>query len=303
MARAADYPVRPITLIIPFAAGGPTDAAGRILAQGMRGPLGQPIVIENIGAADGTLAVGRVAHAPADGYTIDLGTNTTHVLPGAMYQLQYDLLNDFTPIAPTVAAPYLLYARKTMPAKDLAELIAWLKASRPDVSAGVGSAGYRVVTALLQKETGAHFTVVPYRGLAPALQDLIAGHIDLAFGTPDQLAFARAGSVKVYGAANDGRVALLPDLPTFAEAGLPAISFSVWYGLFAPRGTPADAIRKLNDAAVEALADPAIRARLAELGFDIFPREQQTPQALAALVKTGAAKWWPLIREFGIRAE
>ena len=303
LAWAADYPVRPITMIIPFAAGGPTDAAGRILAQGMRGPLGQTIIVENIGAADGTIGVGRLAHARPDGYTIDVGAITTHVLPGALYRLQYDLLNDFEPITPTTVAPYLLYARNTLPAKDLGELISWLKAGRDNLSVGVGSAGYRVVTALLQKEIGARFTVVPYRGLAPAIQDVIASHIDLCFGTPDQLSFARAGSVKVYGVASDRRMALVPDLPTFAEIGLPAISFSVWYGLFAPKGTPADIIGKLNAAAVATLADPAIRSRLAELGFEIFPREQQTPQALGALVKADSAKWWPLIKEFGIKAE
>jgi tripartite-type tricarboxylate transporter receptor subunit TctC len=290
-------------MIIPFAAGGPTDAAGRILAQGMRGALGQTIIVENIGAADGTIGVGRLAHARPDGYTIDLGAITTHVLPGALYRLQYDLLNDFEPITPTTVAPYLLYAKNNMPAKDLGELISWLKAGRDNLTVGVGSAGYRVVTALLQKEIGARFTVVPYRGLAPAIQDVIAGHIDLCFGTPDQLSFARAGSVKVYGVASDRRMALVPDLPTFAEIGLPAISFSVWYGLFAPKGTPADITGKLNAAAVATLADPAIRSRLAELGFEIFPREQQTPQALGALVKADSAKWWPLIKEFGIKAE
>ena len=244
LAWAADYPVRPITMIIPFAAGGPTDAAGRILAQGMRGPLGQTIIVENIGAADGTIGVGRLAHARPDGYTIDLGAITTHVLPGALYRLQYDLLNDFEPITPTTVAPYLLYARNTLPAKDLGELISWLKAGRDNLSVGVGSAGYRVVTALLQKEIGARFTVVPYRGLAPAIQDVIASHIDLCFGTPDQLSFARARSLNVYGVTSDRRLALVPDLPTFAEIGLPAISFSVWYGLFAPKGTPADINRQ-----------------------------------------------------------
>jgi len=303
LAWAADYPVRPITMIIPFAAGGPTDAAGRILAQGMRGPLGQTIIVENIGAADGTIGVDRLAHARPDGYTIDVGAITTHVLPGALYRLQYDLLNDFEPITPTTVAPYLLYARNTLPAKDLGELISWLKAGRDNLSVGVGSAGYRVVTALFQKEIGARFTVVPYRGLAPAIQDVIAGHIDLCFGTPDQLSFARARSLNVYGVTSDRRLALVPDLPTFAEIGLPAISFSVWYGLFAPKSTPADIIGKLHAAAVATLADPAIRSRLAELGFEIFPREQQTPQALGALVKADSAKWWPLIKEFGIKAE
>jgi tripartite-type tricarboxylate transporter receptor subunit TctC len=303
IARAQAYPTRPITMIVPFAAGGPTDSVARIVVQGMRASLGQPIIIENIGAADGTIGVGRLARALPDGYTIDMGAITTHVLPGALYQLQYDLLNDFQPITPAAAAPYLLYARNTMPAKDLAELISWLKAGRYDASVGVASAGYRVVTALFQKEIGARFTVVPYRGLAPAIQDLVASHIDLCFGTPDQLSFARAGNIKVYGVASDRRLALIPNVPTFAEMGLPAISFSIWLGLFAPKGTPADIIRKINAGAVPTLADPAIRSRLAELGFEVFPREQQTPEALGALVKADSDKWWPLIKEFGIKAE
>jgi len=300
---AQTYPMRPITMIVPFAAGGPTDVAGRIVAQGMRELLGQPIIIENIGAADGTIAVGRLAHARPDGYTIDMGALTTHVLPGAMYRLQYDLLNDFEPVTPAITAPYLLYARTTIPSKDLMELISWLKTGRPNVSIGVGSAGYRVVTALFQRETGAQFTVVPYRGLAPAMQDVIAGQIDLCFGTPDQLSLARSGNVKVYGVASERRLALVPDIPTFGETGLPAVSFSIWYGLFAPKGTPRNIIDKINAAAAQALADSALRSRLAELGFEIFPREQQTPEVLGALVRADSAKWWPLIKEFGIKAE
>jgi tripartite-type tricarboxylate transporter receptor subunit TctC len=303
LAWAQTYPMRPITMIVPFAAGGPTDVAGRIVAQGMREPLGQPIIIENIGAADGTIAVGRLAKARPDGYTIDMGALTTHVLPGAMYRLQYDLLNDFEPIIPAITAPYLLYAKTTLPPKDLTELISSLKAGRSNVSVGVGSAGYRVITALFQKETGAQFTVVPYRGLAPAIQDVIAGQIDLCFGTPDQLSFARAGSVKVYGVASERRLALVPDIPTFGETGLPAISFTIWYGLFAPKSTPRSITSKINAAAMQALADSTLRSRLEELGFEVFPREQQTPEVLGALVKADSAKWWPLIREFGIKAE
>jgi tripartite-type tricarboxylate transporter receptor subunit TctC len=301
--QGQEWPTHPITMVVPFVAGGPTDAAGRIVAQGMRGPLGQPIVIENIGAADGTIGVGRVARARPDGYTIDMGGITTHVLTGALYQLPYDLLNDFQPITPTTAAPFLLYARKTMPSQDLKGLVAWMKTGHDDISVGVSSAGYRVLTALLQKQTGANFTIVPYRGLAPQIQDLIAGQIDLCFGTPDQLSFARAGSVKVYAAASEKRVALIPDIPTFVEVGLPAISFNLWWGLFAPKGTPRDIVHKLNAAAMQALADPAIRSRLGELGFEVFPREEQTPEKLAALVTADSAKWWPLIKEFGIRAE
>jgi tripartite-type tricarboxylate transporter receptor subunit TctC len=230
-----------------------------------------------------------------------MGALTTHVLPGAMYRLQYDLLNDFEPITPAITAPYLLYARTTMPFRDLTELISSLKAGRSNVSIGVGSAGYRVVTALFEKETGAQFTVVPYRGLAPAIQDVIAGQIDLCFGTPDQLSFARTGNVKVYGVASEQRLALVPDIPTFGETGVPAVSFSIWYGLFAPKGTPRNIIDKINAAVVQALADSTLRSRLEELGFEVFPREQQRPEVLGALVKADSAKWWPLIKEFGIK--
>jgi tripartite-type tricarboxylate transporter receptor subunit TctC len=301
-AGAQTYPARPITMIVPFAAGGLTDVLGRVLAERMRVSLGQPIIIENVSGADGNLGVGRAARARLDGYTIGLGSISTHALNGALYSLQYDVLNDFAPISLLAAFPYVLYARKAMAANDLRELIAWLKANPNRASAAVETAGVHLITAFFQKETGTQFTLVPYRGAAPAMQDLLAGQIDLRFSAPDQLPLVRAGSVKAYGVTSDQRLARAPDIPTFAETDLPAASFSVWYGLFAPKGTPSDIIGALNVAAVEALAAPTVRSQLADLGLEIFPRERQTPEALRALVKADAEKWWPIIKELGISA-
>jgi tripartite-type tricarboxylate transporter receptor subunit TctC len=225
------------------------------------------------------------------------------VLNGALYSLTYDLLNDFTPISSLVTTSFVLFARKTMPPKDLAELIAWLKANPNKASMGVVGAGPRLLAASIQKETGARFAVVPYRGTPPQMQDLVAGQIDLTFTTPDQLPLMRAGSIKAYAVTSDMRIAQAPDVPTFAEMGLPSVFWSTWYGLFAPRGTPRDIIGKLNGAAVAALADPVVQSRLVDLGVEIFPRDQQTQEALGARVKADAEKWWPIIKELGMKAE
>jgi tripartite-type tricarboxylate transporter receptor subunit TctC len=300
---AQAYPSRPITMIVPGPAGGILDAEGRVLAERMRGSLGHPIIIENVSGAAGSIGVGRAAHARPDGYTIELGYLGANVLNGAFYSLPYDVVNDFVPISPLTAGSVVLFARKTMPAKDLSELIAWLKTNPNRASTGIISVGPRLVAALFQKQTGTQFTLVSYRGQPAAMQDLVAGQIDLAFGTPDQLALMRAGSIKAYAVTGDTRLAGAPNIPTFAEMGLPALSWSAWYGLFAPKGTPKDIITKLNAAAVDALADPAVRSRLANLGQEIFPREQQTPEALGLMVKGDAEKWWPIIKELGIKAE
>jgi len=304
IASAQSYPSRPITLIVPFPAGGAADAIARIIVERMRRPLGQRIVIENVGGADGSIGVGRAARARPDGYTICLGFDATHVLNAAFYLLPYDVLNDFAPISLLGTVPFVLAARNTIPAKDLNELIAWLKANPNKASAGVVNLGNRVVAAFFQKQTGTQFTVVPYRALGDLLADAIASRIDLAFGTTTTfLPQVRAGSVKVYAVTGDMRSPLAPDLPTFAETGLPALTYSLWFGLFAPKGTPKDIIGKLNAAVVDALADPEVRSRLADLGQEIFPRERQTPEALAGLQKADADKWWPIIRELGIKAE
>jgi tripartite-type tricarboxylate transporter receptor subunit TctC len=296
------FPSRPITMIVPLAAGGAVDAVGRILAERMRGSLGQPIIIENVGGADGSIGTGRAARARPDGYTLELGFLGTHVLNGAFYSLPYDVLNDFAPIVPLVRSPLVLFARKTMPANDLNQLIDWLKANPARSSLGYGAPGPHMVAALFAKETGTRSTLVPYRDLAPAIQDLVAGQIDLSFGGPDALPLAQAASIKAYAVTSDTRLALAPDLPTFGEMGLPALSYFTWWAIFAPKGTPSDIIDRLNAAAVEALADPAVRSRFADLGLDIFPRERQTPGALGALVRADADKWWPIIKESGIKA-
>jgi tripartite-type tricarboxylate transporter receptor subunit TctC len=214
------------------------------------------------------------------------------------------VVNDFAPISPLATLPFVLFARKTMPAKDLNELIAWLKANPNKASAGVASSFIRLATAFFQRETGTQFTFVPYRGSAPAMQDLVAGQIDMLFDTPIQLPLIRAGSIKAFAATSDTRWAQVPDIPTFVEMGLP-LSFSGagWYGFLAPKGTPKEIIDRLNAATVQALADPLVRSRLADLGMEIFPRERQTPEALGALQKAQIEKWWPLIKEFGIKAE
>jgi tripartite-type tricarboxylate transporter receptor subunit TctC len=303
IARAQAYPSRPITMIVPSTPGDAGDAVARVVAERMRRPLGQPIIIENVGGAGGNIGTGRAARARPDGYTIDLGIISTHVLNGAFYSLPYDVLNDFAPISLLATTAAIFYAGKTVPAKDLRELVAWLKANPNKASAGFPIASYHLLIAFFQKETATQFTLVPYRGPAIAMQDLVAGQIDLSFSTPDALPLVRAGSIKAYAVASDTRFALAPDIPTFGEMGLPTVSYSGWWGLFAPKGTPKDIIGTLNAAVVEALADPVVQSRLVDLGVVIFPRDQQTPEALGARVKADAEKWWPLIKEFGIKVE
>lgn len=304
IARAQSYPSRPITMIVPFPPGGGTDVIARILAERMREPLGQRVIIENIGGADGSIGVGRTARAQPDGYTICLGFDGTHVLNGAFYSLPYDVLNDFVPISPLATGSIVLAARKTMPAEDLSELIAWLNAHPNQASAGLNNLTFRLLAARLQKQTGTQFTIVPYRGVGSLIGDLVAGQIDLAFGSLTlTLPWVRAESIKAYAVTSQTRSTLAPDIPTFAQMGLPELTYTDWFGLFAPRGTPKDIIGKLSAAAVDALADPAARSRIAELGYEAFPRDRQTPEALAALQKAGVEKWWPIIKELGLRAE
>ena len=304
LAWAQGYPSHPVTMVVAAPAGGGSDAVGRVVAEGMRGSLGQPIIIQNVSGADGSVGTGRVARARPDGYTIQLGITSTHMMNGAVYPLPYNVVDDFAPISPLVTLPVFLFARKTMPAKDLIELIAWLKANPNMASAGLASSFMRLATAFFRKETATQFTFVPYRGEAPAIQDLVAGQIDLLFAVSDALSLVRAGSIKAYAVASETRSKLAPDIPTFGEMGLPfSLSGAAWYGIFAPKGTPAEIIDRLNAATVQALVDPAVRSRLADLGTDVFPREQQTPKALGALQKAQIEKWWPLIKEFGIKAE
>jgi tripartite-type tricarboxylate transporter receptor subunit TctC len=288
MAHAQAYPTRPITMIVPFAAGGSLDAVGRLVAERMGTALGQSIIIENVTGADGTIGVGRVARARPDGYTIEFGAASTNVLTGAYYSLSYDLLGDLAPISPVAAVPWVLYSRASLPAKDLKELIVWRRANPNKASAGVTTVGFRMLVALFQKETATRFTLVPYRGFPPELQDLVAGRIDFGFDTPFQLPHVRAGDIKAYAVTSDARLAQAPDIPTFNEMGLPSVSYSTWVALFAPKNVPREIIGKLNVAALEALADEALRSRLADLGYEVYPRERQTPEALNVLRKADA---------------
>jgi tripartite-type tricarboxylate transporter receptor subunit TctC len=277
-----------------------------MLAERMRATLGQTVVVENITGANGSIAVGRVARAAADGYMLSIGQTGTHVLNGATYTLQYHLLNDFEPIAPLTDSVLMVVAKKAMPADDLSGLIAWLKANPNKATAGtpgIGSLGHTSCI-LFQKITGTQFHFVPYRGSAPAVQDLVAGQIDLTItDLLTTLPQVRSGTIKAYAVAGKKRLAVAPDIPTAEEAGAPGLSVSFWHGLWAPKGTSQTIVRRLNAAVVEALADATMRARLAELGQEIFPREQQTPDALAAHHKAEIEKWWPIIKEAGIKAE
>jgi tripartite-type tricarboxylate transporter receptor subunit TctC len=300
VAKAQTYPTRPITIVVPYAAGGSADLISRVVAERMRRWLRQPIIVENVSGADGSIGTARVVGARPDGYTIVLGGMSTLVFNGALYSLPYDVLNSVTPISPLVTTPFVLLARKTMPANSLHELLDWLKNNLDKASAGIVSSNVHVVTAFFQKETGTKFTLVPYRGAAPAVQDLVAGQIDLAFFTPDQLPLARAGSTKAYAVTSDTRLARAQDIPTFREMGLPTVSYSGWLAFFGPKDIPKEIVAKLNAAAADALADSVVQSQLADLGIEIFPRERQTPEVLGALQRADAEKWWPIIQQLGI---
>jgi tripartite-type tricarboxylate transporter receptor subunit TctC len=306
-AQAQTFPARPVTLVVPFAPGGPVDVLARIMAERMKTSLGQPVIVENVAGAAGSLGVGRVARAAPDGYTLSIGPGySTHVVNPAIYALPYDVVKDFDPISLIGVMPEIIVGRKAMPADDLKGLIDWLKAN-PDKAtqgtSGVGSAGH-VAGVFFQKLTGTRYAFVPYRGLAPAMQDLLAGQVDLVIDVPTSaLPQIRNGSIKAYAVTAKTRLAGAPDVPTSDEAGLPGFHATVWYALWAPAGTPKDIIGKLNAAVVDALADQTVRARLAEIGQEVVPRDQQNPEALAALQKSEIEKWWPIIKAANIKGQ
>jgi tripartite-type tricarboxylate transporter receptor subunit TctC len=304
IARAQTYPARPITMIVPFAAGGPNDGIARIMAERMRVVLGQPVLIENVDGAAGSIGTGRAARAAPDGYAISIGYWGTHVANAAIYALDYDVVKDFAPISLLVESPLLIAASKATPASDLREFVNWLRANPDKASAAVPGSASHVASVFFQRETGTRFRLVPYRGAGPAIQDLAQGRVDMALlnaGAP--LPHVRSGEFKAYAVPARRRLAAAPDIPTVAEAGFPNLDATVWFGLWAPARTSQDIIATLNAATVEALADPGVRARLADLAQVIFPPEQQTPAALAELQKAEIAKWWPIIKAARIKLE
>jgi len=304
-AFAEQYPSRPITIIVPFSAGGPTDTLARLLAESMRKTLGQTIVVENITGAGASIGVTRAIQSPPDGYTISIGNWTSHVGAGAMYPVSWDILKDLEPISLLTATPLLIVGKNDLPAKDGRELIAWLKAHPDKASAatiGAGSAAH-VCGLYFEQRTGTHFQFVPYRGGAPAMQDIIAGQMDLMCAEASQtLAYVRGGQMKAFAVMAKDRWPPLPDVPTTDEIGAPGMYISFWHGLWAPKGTPAGVIARLNSAVVDALADEAVRKRLGDLGVVIATRDQQTPTALATFHKAEIAKWWPIIKGADIKA-
>jgi tripartite-type tricarboxylate transporter receptor subunit TctC len=301
--HAQTFPTRPITLIVPFPPGGSTDVAGRIIADKMGAFLGQPVIVENVGGAGGSIGVGRLARATPDGYTIDIGQWDTHV-GSIIYNLDYDLQTDFAPIGLISLNPQLLVATKALPADDLKALVAWMKAHPGDAKFVNQNASAQVSGLLLQKLTDTKVLFIPYRGAGPAMTDLISGQVDLLVAQGAvTLPQVRAGAIKAIVNMSPQRSGAIPDIPTSDEAGVPGLYMSGWFGLFAPKGTPRAVIARLNDAMVEALTDPNVRTRFAELGLDIAPRDQQTPAGLAAFHQAEIEKWWPIIKAAGIRGE
>ena len=306
VAAAQTYPTRAITMIVPFPAGGATDTLARFLSEKMRGIFGQPVIIENIAGAAGSIGVGRAVRSAADGYTLSIGTSTTHMLTGGLYALQFDLLKDLEPIILIGSEPLLIVGRKSLPADDLKGLIAYLKANPDKASvgiAGVGATGH-LTGISFQKETGTKFQFVPYRGNAPAMQDLLAEQIDFMIEPSSNFkSLVAAGSVKPYAITGKTRLPSSPEIPTADEAGLPGFFASLWYGLWVPKGTPKDINAKLNATMVQVLADPSVKARFAELGIQISSLDQQSPEVLRLFQKVEAERWWPIIKASNLKAE
>jgi len=305
-AFALDYPTRPITIVCPFAAGGATDVLARVLADPMSKSLGQTIIVENVTGAAGSIGVTRVVRSPADGCTLSIGTLTTHVLIGGLYKLDFDLLADLTPIAELAYEPLLICVKNSLPAKNLQELIAWLKANPGKASVGIPGAGStgNLAGISFQNVTGTTFQFVPYRGDAPAVQDMMAGQIDMMIEPSSNFtAQVQAGTIRAIAVPAKTRLFSLPDVPTTDEAGLPGYYASIWFGLWAPKNTPKDIIAKLNSAAVAALADENVKARLNKLGQQVAARELQDPAAFAAFQKAEADKWWPIMKAANLKVE
>jgi tripartite-type tricarboxylate transporter receptor subunit TctC len=298
-AYAETFPSRPVTIVVPFSAGGPTDAMARILAERMKVSLGQAVVIEDITGAAGSIGVGRVVHSAPDGYTISIGHLGTHVANGAIYRLNYDLVADLEPVALLPSNPMIVVSKNAVPAKTLQELLAWMKAKPEPVTAGTAGAGSgsHIAGLALESAAGIKLQYVPYRGTAPALNDLVAGQIDIMV---DQLSNSinqvKAGNIHGYAVTDTKRAEQAPNIPTTDEAGLPGFHMTLWSGLWVPKGTPKEIVARLNAAAVDALGDPQVRKALETLGLQMPPADQLTPEALGAWQKAEIEKWWPIIR-------
>jgi tripartite-type tricarboxylate transporter receptor subunit TctC len=305
-AAAQSYPSRPITIIVPFAAGGPSDVLARVIGERMRGTVGQTVIVENVTGAGGTIGVTRAARAPADGYTISFGHLGTHVINGAIYPLTFDLLNDLDPVGLIGGNPQMIVSKNAVPAKNLKELIAWIKANEADVTfgtAGVGS-GSHFSGLYFQSLIGTKARYVPYRGTGPAMQDLVAGNIDIIVDqASNAMPQVQGGKIRAYAITQGKRMAAGPDIPTVDEAGLPGYHIWLWSGLWVPKGTPKDIVAKLNAAMRGALGDADVLKRFGDLGLDAAPADRQTPDALRAHQKAEADKWWPMIKAAGVKPQ
>jgi tripartite-type tricarboxylate transporter receptor subunit TctC len=305
-ASAQTYPTRPVTMVVPFSAGGPTDTIARILGQAMGAALGQPVIIENVTGAAGSIGVGRVARAAPDGYTIGIGHWSTHVVNAAVYHLNYDVLEDFAPISLVANNAQLIVSKNDVPAKNLKELIAWVKANQDKIVQGTGGVGAasHIGGLFFQQMTGTKFQFVPYRGTGPMMQDLLAGQIDFSFDqAANSLPQVQAGRIRGYAVTSKTRIASAPDIPTVDEAGLPGFYVSVWHGLWVPKATPKAIVDRLVAATQTALKDANLQKRWMELGQDLPPPEQQGPEALRAYHKAELDKWLPIIKAAGVKAE
>ncbi|WP_407152368.1 tripartite tricarboxylate transporter substrate binding protein BugD [Bradyrhizobium sp. ORS 86] len=306
IASAEKYPSHPITIVVPFAAGGPSDAMARILGERMKQSLGEVLLIENVTGAGGSIGVGRAVRAAPDGYTISFGHLGTHVANGAIYKLGYDLVGDLEPVVLLPSNPMIIVSKNAVPAKSLKELLEWLK-SRPSPptagTAGAGS-GSHIAGLYFENVSGIKLQYVPYRGTGPALNDLVAGQIDIIVDqTSNSINQVRAGTIRAYAVTDSKRVENAPDIPTVDEAGLPGLHMTLWSGLWVPKGTPKEIVAKLNAAAVEAMNDPAVRKQLENLGLQMPPNDQLTPEALGAWQKAEIAKWWPMIKAANVKVD
>jgi tripartite-type tricarboxylate transporter receptor subunit TctC len=305
-ATAQTYPARPLTMVVGYAVGGPTDTIARIMAERMKVALGQSVIVENVTGAAGSIAGARVARAAPDGYTLGMGDWSTHVVNPAIYDLQYDVVKDFAPVALLPSAPQIILTPESVPATNLVELIAWIKANQDKVSYGTSGMGSpsHVSGILLQNVTGARIQLVPYRGASLVMQDMLAGQIQLSmFPATVALPQVRVGKVRAYAVTANARIPVALDIPTVDEAGLPGFHISLWWGLWMPKGTPAAIIARLNAAVVETLADPDVRQRIAYQGLALPARDQQTPEGLAAYQKAEIEKWWPIIKAANIKGQ